>query len=189
MKNIVLVLALIVALPACKHGKNALKAEKTGAKSEVAVAPDIAEEERAVDESKYQPLISDSLFFKMERTPCFGQCPVYSINIYQSGYAELEGRRFFDYVGTFKTRFSESEMVQIKEWANAANYWQLKHVYDAPVTDLPSTTTVLIIDKAANWVYNRMNAPDGLREFETNAEVLIKDKQWSALPAKKVIEE
>lgn len=180
---------MIAGLAACKHGKKAVKGDDANTKSEVVVAPEKAEEELVVDESKYQPLIPDSLFFKMERTPCFGQCPVYTLNIYQSGYAELEGRRFFDYVGTFTTRFTESEMVQIKEWANAANYWQLKHVYDAPVTDLPSTTTVLIIDKASNWVYNRMDAPEGLREFETNVETLIKDKQWTASSGKKTLDE
>jgi hypothetical protein len=35
---------------------------------------------------------TDSLFFSMERTPCFGQCKAYRINVYRSGYATFEGR-------------------------------------------------------------------------------------------------
>jgi len=59
----------------------------------------------------------------------------------------------------------------------------MNHVYDAPVTDLPSTTTILQTEQIHQWVYNRMNAPDELRKFEREMETIIKDKQWS--PRKK----
>ncbi|MBK8499497.1 MAG: hypothetical protein IPL52_11950 [Flavobacteriales bacterium] len=35
---------------------------------------------------------ADSLFFTIERTPCFGTCKAYRIEVYRSGYATYNGR-------------------------------------------------------------------------------------------------
>ncbi|MDP4843953.1 MAG: DUF6438 domain-containing protein [Salibacteraceae bacterium] len=187
MKKALLFLAICsLSLAACKNSKKA-KSDSTAAvsteeaevtKNQVPATPETPEQPRTEDISKYEPKIADSLYFMMQRTPCFGQCPVYTIRIYQSGNAYLEGKRFFDYEGWFKTKFSESEMIQIKTWAKEAGYWKMDHVYDAPVTDLPSTTTALKTDEQYHWVYNRMNSPDELRTFERNIETLIKDQDW-----------
>lgn len=187
MKKALLFLAICsLSLSACKNSKKAQADSNAEASTEITIAampqvpeaPESPEQSRTEDISKYEPKIADSLYFMMQRTPCFGQCPVYTIRIYQSGNAYLEGKRFFDYEGWFKTKFSESEMIQIKTWANEAGYWKMDHVYDAPVTDLPSTTTALKTDEQYHWVYNRMNSPDELRTFERNIETLIKDQDW-----------
>lgn len=195
-KALLFIAVLTLALGACKNGKKA-KADKTAeaaaetpAMPKAPQAPETSdelekmEEELTAEQKKLEPKIADSLYFMMQRTPCFGQCPVYTIRIYQSGNAYLEGKRFFDYEGWFKTKFSESEMIQIKTWANEAGYWKMNHVYDAPVTDLPSTTTALKTDSQYQWVYNRMNSPDELRTFERNIETLIKDQDWVMYKAK-----
>lgn len=193
MKNLAIAAIVLVGFASCKNSKKAEKAAESSAqeaKTEaVAEESDDEGEPFVIDESEYQPVIVDSLFFKIERTPCFGQCPVYSMSIYQSGRAELEGRKFFDFIGTYTVKFTESEMIQIKQWADQSGFWKMNTVFDAPVTDLPSTTTILVTDYGTKWVYNRMNAPDALREFETNVETLIKDKQWMVSNGKKTIEE
>lgn len=191
MKKALLFIAVIaLANAGCKNGKkatadkDAVVAVETPTTPVTPKTPEVDEElesmqdELTAEQKKLEPKIADSLYFMMQRTPCFGQCPVYTIRIYQSGRAYLEGKRFFDYEGWFKTKFSESEMIQIKTWANEAGYWKMNHVYDAPVTDLPSSTTALKTDSQYQWVYNRMNSPDELRIFERNIETLIKDQDW-----------
>ena len=51
---------------------------------------------------------ADSLFFSIERTPCFGACRAYSIKIYRSGFATYEGRMNVDLMGTHSTRIALS---------------------------------------------------------------------------------
>jgi hypothetical protein len=189
-KALLFVTVTLLALGACKNGEkasadNVVEAQvETPAIPETPEVPEQIQEELSAEQKKLEPKIADSLYFMMQRTPCFGQCPVYTIRIYQSGNAYLEGKRFFDYEGWFKTKFSESEMIQIKTWAKEAGYWDMGHVYDAPVTDLPSTTTALKTDSQYQWVYNRMNSPDELRTFERNIETLIKDQDWVMYKAK-----
>ena len=69
-------------------------------------------------------------------------------------------------------------MIQIEKLALKYGYQKMDHVYDGPVTDLPSTTTIVNTESMNNWVYNRFNSPDELRSFERDMETMIKDKQW-----------
>ena len=188
----VLLLSVALIAVACKNSRKSQEkesAEVTQPQESNRPAPDqLVESERQGEEmhvpesqeviAQYQPEYPDSLFFRMAKTPCFGKCPVYTVNIYRSGHATLHGKRFFDYEGDFVTRFTTEEMQQIEEAAEKTGYFGLRHVYDAPVTDLPSTTTVLRTETAEHWAYNRMNSPDALRDFEQACEKLVKGKTW-----------
>lgn len=201
-----------ISLNACKNSKKATESKEVSQKSEsepkpkneydgavaqIAVRKPIedpkdvsssAETARpSSDEQKRQvptPEYPDSLFLKLERTPCFGTCPVYSVSIYSSGMAHMLGKKFFDYEGEFTTRFTEDELVQLEKLALKYGYTSFDHVYDAPVTDLPSTITIIQSENLEHWVYNRMNGPEELRAFETEIETLVKDKQWSPVSKK-----
>jgi hypothetical protein len=184
---------LVIGSQACKNSKKATSESVKIEDAKEAAAP--VKEAKPVKEnaepvvqenegpSRPVPRYADSLFFRIDRTPCFGQCPTYTVNIYQSGHAQMEGKKFFDYEGFFATKFSEDELIRIEKMAIESGYAKMNHVYDAPVTDLPSTTTILQTEQIHQWVYNRMNAPDELRKFEREMETIIKDKQWS--PRKK----
>lgn len=183
-------LAFSLSASSCKNSKKSVDSTDTEidvaqskqapeAKSEPKdLAPVEQEINQEVKPQRKAPSYPDSLFFRMERTPCFGQCPTYTVNIYASGWALMEGKQFFDYTGFYTTKFSESDLIQIEKLAMMNGYPKMENVYDAPVTDLPSTTTIVQSENINHWVYNRMNSPDELRNFEREMETRIKDKQW-----------
>lgn len=190
----ILLSSMIVLAISCKNSQKAKNSSKEEAivkideakKGEVAVKNE-AESSKPLEKVKQKeqakperpaPNYPDTLVFRMQRTPCFGQCPTYTINIYQSGWSLLEGKQFFDYEGFYTTKFTEEDLIQIETLAKKYGYDKMDHVYDAPVTDLPSTTTIVNTESMNNWVYNRMNSPDELRSFEREMETMIKDKQW-----------
>lgn len=197
MKQFIYVLVALVAFgfTACKNSKKSTAADQAAtqseaAKAEVEASPeaktikeeDILTEEEAMAQAKdtmqYAPQMSEDSYFKMVRTPCFGRCPVYNFEVKQNGFALLEGIKFFDYMGMYEAQFSETQLNKIKALAEEYGYLEMDHVYDAPVTDLPSTTTALRTRDGIHWVYNRMNAPQALNEFQTEVETLIKEVQW-----------
>lgn len=190
----ILLSSMIVLAISCKNSQKAKNSSKEEAivkideakKGEVAVKNE-AESSKPLEKVKQKeqakperpaPNYPDTLVFRMQRTPCFGQCPTYTINIYQSGWSLLEGKQFFDYEGFYTTKFTEEDLIQIENLAKKYGYDKMDHVYDAPVTDLPSATTIVNTESMNNWVYNRMNSPDELRSFEREMETMIKDKQW-----------
>lgn len=190
-----------MVLGACKNKEKASKKSKIeeakveeSGESASSTAEPVAEEEVVASEpmspgehgtlattkdmKSYEPKIPDDLFFGMYRSPCFGQCPVYNIDIKMNGEALLEGKRFFDYEGFHVTKFSEESMQRIIALAEQYGYAGFNNVYDAGVTDVPSTLTILRTDEGVHWVYDRMNAPEDLRKFETEVETIIKDQMW-----------
>ena len=59
----------------------------------------------------------DSLFVSIDRSPCFGMCPTYLVNIYKSGYAIYKGKMAVARIGTYEAHFLKE---QLKLFSNAA---------------------------------------------------------------------
>ena len=131
------------------------------------------------NDEQHKPELAPDAFFIMKRTPCFGRCPVYNLEIKQNGVAYLEGIQFFDFEGMRVAKMTETQLDQIRALADKYGYFEMEHVYDAPVTDLPSVTTAMYTRNGTQWVYNRMEAPEALNQFQLEVETLIKDLQWS----------
>jgi len=123
----------------------------------------------------------DSLFASIERTPCYGRCPTYSINIYKSGYVIYEGIRFVDRLGTYSTQISEREIQSIINKANEIGYFDLNDLYDSPVTDLPSTITYLSVNGQKKTIKDRVRGPEKLREYEKYFDGVFEDMEWKPL--------
>ncbi len=197
---LIIVVLMAVSLVACKNGKKSKAAQaETTAQSTPAskteantteVKEDNAQQEEVVsnealeanaqsNEEQHKPAMAEDAFFIMQRTPCFGQCPVYSLEIKQNGAAYLDGIRNYDFEGMHVAKLTEYQVEQIRALADKFGYYDFNHVYDAPVTDLPSVTTAIQNRDGMHWVYNRMEAPDALNQFQIEVETLIKDLQWS----------
>lgn len=185
---LLIVVAVMAMGTSCKRGEKATANNDTTeqreeTKTSTVEAPveekaSLEPTEKPTMPEREAPKYPDSLYFSMQRTPCFGKCPVYHVKIYNSGWALLEGGQFFDYQGYYVSKFTEEDLIRIEQMARKYGYAKMDHVYDAPVTDLPSTTTIIQSENIEHWVYNRMNSPDELREFELAMETMIKDKQW-----------
>ena len=123
----------------------------------------------------------DSLFASIERTPCYGTCPTYSINIYKSGYVIYEGIRFVDRLGTYSSRISERKIQSIISKANEIGYFDMNEVYDSPVTDLPSTITYLSVNGQKKRIKDRVRGPERLKEYEKFFDSVFEDMVWKPL--------
>ena len=125
------------------------------------------------------------MYFGMYCSPCFGQCPVYNLDIDTAGHAVIEAKRFFDFQGFHEADLTKDQMQFILDKANETDYFGLDHVYDANVTDLPSTLTILQTSSELQWVYDRLNAPEGLGQFEADMDSLIRTLDWKPFDPKK----
>ncbi len=66
-----------------------------------------------------------------ERTPCFGTCPVYRVNVTGDGSVSFRGINHVDSVGTFTTMISPSAVAELGRAFDDARYFELdsKYVY------------------------------------------------------------
>lgn len=114
-------------------------------------------------------LKSDKSFsISLERTPCFGTCPVYKVEIYSDGKIEFHGKEFSNPQGEFETFVPLTDVELLRKAIVEANFLKLDDIYDnVYISDLPSAITTLTINgKQVKSVKNRHNPPPQLVKLE-----------------------
>ena len=102
------------------------------------------------------------LIISLQRTACFGTCPIYKIEIYTDGSGIYTGTRFVENIGVIEFSLSENQINLILTQAEAIGFKNMKEEYSESISDLP-TTFIQIKDKK---IRDYVGAPSELRELE-----------------------
>ena len=127
-------------------------------------------------------IAADSLVLSIERTPCFGACKAYRLHVYRSGYATYEGRVNVEKVGMHDARIGRDTLDAILREAERIGFFALNDVYDSQVTDLPSTTIYVALDKRDKRVLGRVGTPPKFKAFAEYIEELLLPMAWKPIP-------
>jgi hypothetical protein len=122
----------------------------------------------------------------LERTPCFGACPVYKLTIHQSGQVEYEGKNHVRQKGSGTGRISAEDFVKLVKKIEEINFFSLNDRYDGKnpdgsgvtVTDLPTTKTSVTRGNRTKTVENYFRGPKGLKELEDLIDDVTKSAEW-----------
>jgi hypothetical protein len=120
---------------------------------------------------------------EMKKEPCFGDCPVFTLTIYEGGLATYEGERFTDRIGLFSKQLNDGAYNHIIEAFDKANYWQFQSVYRAQVPDLPTVTITYHKDGQSKSVKGKDGRPDAVIELETMLDGIANSEGWTRLRA------
>lgn len=83
-------------------------------------------------------------WLRYERTPCFGPCPAFILEVNSDGQARYNGRRNVTWEGVFQGQWTEAQMQEVAEVAHQMAFKDKAGVYDNPmVTDLPTKRILL----------------------------------------------
>lgn len=126
---------------------------------------------------------ADSLFLFLERTPCFGPCKAYRINIYRSGYATYEGRANVEREGMHEARIGQDTLQAILKEAERIDFYGLKELYDSPVMDLPSLVIRMNTSAGNKQVRGRVDVPPKFRVFGETIEEMVLPLAWKPMRA------
>ena len=120
--------ALGYTLPACaqKATTHKVKIKKSSKKSAATPAPVKAKTEAG-------PVLT------FERTPCFGTCPGYVMQVYADGRVAYEGRRAVPMMGKKDLSLPAATVAEMLRQAQAAHFDQFQNRYSRNTSDLPST--------------------------------------------------
>ncbi|MFT3886113.1 MAG: DUF6438 domain-containing protein [Flavobacteriales bacterium] len=126
---------------------------------------------------------TDTVFFLLERTPCFGACPSYRVSIGRNGSATYLGQRFAPREGNFTGQVPANIMGLLVDRAQEIGFFDLQDVYDGPVTDLPSIIIRVNADGRDKKVKGRYQAPGTFKPFAAYADSLLSTVKWTEVPA------
>lgn len=122
----------------------------------------------------------DSLFASIKKGYCFGKCPVYEMHIYNTGFIMYQGTANVELLGTHTGWATKEQLQVLLDKASEIGYFQMADEYDNPgVTDLPETTTSLVMNGARKTVRRRYGYPSTIVAFEKTFETLINQIKWS----------
>jgi len=171
---------IVISLSACKNNKE-LSGDTIPLNEEISHLDVIVEDTVSQpwpDESEEQKNrilkgVVDSLFFKIERTSCFGRCPTYEISVFNSGYVLYHGKRNVKLIGFYQTFIGDEQLKLILQKAQEADFFNLDEKYDGNMTDVPSTITVLQQNDNVKLVVDRVRGPEQLKQFQREMDELL----------------
>jgi hypothetical protein len=123
----------------------------------------------------------------LERTPCFGTCPVYSVRITSDGAVDYEGKQFVRITGLAHATIPTEDVARLVDEFEKSGYFSLQDNYKfvvradgsrAYVTDLPTTTTSIQIGTRRKKIENYVGAPEALRDLERRIDAVAGTMRW-----------
>jgi len=119
----------------------------------------------------------------LERTPCFGSCPVYTLEIHEDGTVLYEGIRFVEVEGSQEFTLDPDTTAALFEGIVESGYFDLDDKYtDFDVTDAPSVNTSVTIGDEYKQIWHYMgdqSAPAELYHIEYWVDVMVGTEQWT----------
>jgi len=117
----------------------------------------------------------------VQKTPCFGKCPTFTITFDAKGYATYEGKKHVDRMGKWRATIGGRECSMILAEAQKIGYFSLPKTCPANgkfIADLPFTITTLEFGNQKHQIRNNMDAPQELINYENYLIELAETLDW-----------
>lgn len=161
------------------------KSNKVQSKAVEKETVDVIEKESTPFIEQAKKDLPDSLEVRLQRTACFGRCPIYTLSFYKDGTAIYKGEKWVEKEGLYKGRVSESNLNNIISKAKEIGFYDMDNQYDSEyVTDLPSTITTLKGESGFKVVANRYEGPELLYELEKLIDEVADSIEWEKIESK-----
>jgi len=127
----------------------------------------------------------------MSKGACFGECPVYTLTIYNTGLMKFNGVIHTKMDGKHERNLDEESYKALIKLFDKINLWKYDDVYDMDIVDLPTTSISYAKKNKIKTIKGKMGRPVEILELENYLESLIYQAGWSmkeAPPVEKITE-
>ena len=124
--------------------------------------------------------ILSEAFISIEKTPCYGTCPVYSMSIDGDGVALLTAGAFMDEVGFFYSMVQADSVSSLFRHAKVCDWDSYDSTYMNQYLDLPSTIIRFSMNAKDTITvqYNTVNTPEQLKLLGNKLAFLQEKMDW-----------
>jgi len=138
-------------------------------------------EQEKIKNKLYDPTDLNTVVMTLQRSRCFGICPVYNLTIYGNGTVLYEGIANVNITGIQISNISENQIRQLLSEFRNIDYFSLNEteiashvVYDAPVF----TTSLTINEKTKTIRHYESADPAALTALENTIDAVVNSGQW-----------
>ncbi len=179
MRILLSIVILSIGLFACKSKKEVSEKEQALTEQTQEELVEKPSKEVAV-ESQQKIDFPENAVARIQRTACFGRCPIYTLTVYEDGTVLYQAEKWVEKEGTFQGKADPEWFKKLLAKAEEVGYFNMKNKYDSEgVTDLPSVITTLRRDDELKQIVNRYQGPEALADFEKYFDSLYLKLNWS----------
>lgn len=118
----------------------------------------------------------------LERTACFGTCPIYKVTVEADGTVTYMGERFVVVEGEQRSKISQSQVRRLARELEKIDFLSLQDSYtNMSATDMPSAITTLRLNGEVKTVvhyHGDFSAPEKLTRLENLIDEITSSAQW-----------
>ena len=125
---------------------------------------------------------SGSAVITLQRTQCFGMCPIYALSLYEDGTVVYVGIKYVAVTGVQVSQIDPRQVAMLTQMMTATGYfdWQDEYTH-VTITDQPTVITSLSTPdqyKQITRYAGDANAPVGLTWLEDRIDNVVNSDQW-----------
>ncbi len=179
-------LTTVVLLGSCTP-KNPARTTDTNTQPQPIPESDItvkAPEEEEVAPPPPPPPPLPFVVMRLEKTACYGRCPIFELKLFSDGRAEYHGKANTQRLGVYESRVTKAFIDLVLHEAEKISYFQLNDHYPLDgrfISDLPNTTTYIKKSGKEKSIIRNHNGPLLLRKYETFLIECFEALNWEPL--------
>jgi len=123
-------------------------------------------------------IFSPASKIELSKTPCFGECPVYSVSINGKGVLTYNGQNFVKVSGEHTVNLPPEATNELFKSFFDVNFWAFEDEYTDNISDLSTTWVSLTHEGRTKKIKDYYGAPEALKELEQKVDALVKTHVW-----------
>lgn len=182
--NKIPVLAIVLLLASCSPKTRPTETVKTTPPPKLEVPENISNstiDPQIQDKTDLEPT-APIVVVALQRTACYGKCPVFELSIYNDGRVLYEGRNHVARYGKHEGRLPVESVDAIIYKAQSIGFFNMADSYplhDTPIVEeVPTAITLVRRGAHTKRVTDHHHAPLALIDFEQYVESFLEKTHW-----------
>ena len=120
---------------------------------------------------------------EFQRGACYGECPVYTLTVYNEGLAKFNGKKFTDKTGIHTKQLSKAQVSELRSALEKAKLFQYPDSYSNGIVDAQLTTLTYYSenDGPVKRITGKDDRPEALKALDTRLVELVNSAGWESL--------
>lgn len=115
---------------------------------------------------------------EMEKSPCFGLCPVYHLTVYRNGSMKVHAKQNMKISGIHTLQLGKSEFKSLRTRLEKMGLEKYQDEYREPVADAPSTEVRYFIDGRPKKIFTNFIFPEPLQKITDELDQKATGEGW-----------
>ena len=116
---------------------------------------------------------------QMDKNPCFGTCPHYTLVIYEGGIASFEGKKDVKKMGLHTKKLTSKEYEGVIRAFEASNFHELQDNYPSDLPDAPKTAISYFRNEKPKTVTGDFSRPPIVLSLDKILSQIAESEGWT----------